>query len=376
MGMFDRLLGKPSKDQFARLMLDAIRRAGEKADIRYDQNQFRLATSGEETGMLNLDNAYREYCDAPKDKKPDVVRRFVRCWFSRGKGVPEEFEDARPDLLPVIRSRSFFEFLGLRLEPEDRPKLDWPYRVVGEHFGLGIAYDLPEAMQMISQHPLDDWKASFEEALQVAMDNLAAISQEEFTCPARGVWASPWRDNYDASRLMLLDVIRRHEVKGNFIAMVPNRDTLLLTGSQDERGLARMADLAERALTNPRPLAGIALHLVGQDWQPFLPPAGHPQHHRFKMLWIQSVGQDYTEQKELLEKFFEESGEDVFVGSFTAMQNKETGRVQSYSVGRRVWTRCCRKPIWCSSSNRSPARRKARSLPRVGGTECFRLPVA
>ena len=93
-----------------------------------------------------------------------------------------------------------------------------------------------------------------------------------------------------------------------------------------------MADLAENALKNPRPLAGIALKLVGQDWQPFMPPAGHPHHLRFRMLWVQSVGQDYTEQKELLEKFFEETEEDVFVGNFTAMQNKETGRVQSYSV--------------------------------------------
>ena len=83
MGLFDRWLGKPSKDQFARLMLDApIRQAGEKAEIRYEPDEFRLVTSGEETGMLNLDNAYREYCDAPKEKKPDVLRRFVRGWFS------------------------------------------------------------------------------------------------------------------------------------------------------------------------------------------------------------------------------------------------------------------------------------------------------
>jgi len=324
--------GKPSKDQFARLVLDAIRQAGEKADLRYESDQFRLIVCGEKTDFFNLDNAFGEYCAAADAKKPDVLRRFVRTWFSRGKGVPEDFEDTRPDLLPVLRSRSYFELLRWELDAKDRPKLKWQYRVIGEHFGLGIAYDLPESMLMISQHHLDGWKVSFDEALQAAMDNLATISKHEFDSPLPGVWVSPWRDNYDAGRLMLLDLIRRHQVKGDYVAMAPNRDTLILTGSQDEEGLTKATDLAEEALNNPRPLTGLALRLVGQEWQPFLPPADHPQHHRFKVLWLQSVGQHYKEQKELLEKSFETSGEDVFVASFMGMQSNETGQVQSYCV--------------------------------------------
>src|SRR5208283_513 len=209
--------------------------------------------------MFNLGNAYAEYCAAAQTKQQNILRRFIRSWFSRHKEVPDEFEDARPDLLPVIRSRSYFESLRLKVAVEGKAQLHCSYRVMGEHFGLGLAYDLPEAMRIICQDHLDGWKVPFEDALQVARSNLAEISQEEWANPFPGVWVSPWQDNYDAARLLLPDLIRRHEVKGDQIAMAPNRDTLILTGSDDEAGLACMAAVAEMALNSPRPLHGLAL---------------------------------------------------------------------------------------------------------------------
>ena len=335
MGLSDRRIRKLSKEQFARLMLDALRQAGEKADLRYEADEFRLVATGEragEVGIFNLTNAYGEYCAAGKDKKHTVLRRFVRSWFSRFKDIPEDFADARPDLLPVIRSRSYFELLRLRLEVEDKVRLNSPHRIIGEHFGLGLAYDLPEAMRIISQDHLDGWKVAFEDVLQGAMTNLTEISRQAFENPFPGVWVSPWRDNYDAARLLLPDLLRDQAVEGDLIAFAPNRDTLILTGSDDAAGLARMVDLAEEAFQPPRPLLGLALRLEGDEWQPYLPPADHPLHSRFKRLWVQSMSHDYHDQKELLDKGFEKKGEDVFVGSFVVIQHKDTGRVRSYSV--------------------------------------------
>jgi hypothetical protein len=331
MGLFGRA-AKPSKDEFARLMLDAIRQAGETVPLRYDAAEFRLISEGERSGVFNLANAFDEYCAAAKDKKDGVVRRFTRSWFVGYKDLPEEFADARPDVLPALRSRSYYELVRLRTATEAKAELNWPYQVVAEHFGLSLAYDLPEAIRMISQENLNDWDVSFDDAVQVALSNLAEISQEEFHSPAPGVWVSPWRDNHDAARLMLPDVIRRHEVKGDYVAMVPNRDTLLLTGTADDDGLAVMAELSEEALNGPRPLLGLAVRQVDGRWQPYLPEPEHPLHHRFKALWLQSLAQDYAEQHELLARWFEKRNEDVFIAKFSVIQHKDTGQVQSYAV--------------------------------------------
>lgn len=62
----------------------------------------------------------------------------------------------------------------------------------------------------------------------------------------RGFWQSPWRDKHDASRPFLTNLVRSLRVKGEHVAMVPNRGTLCFTGSEDERGLALMATLSKK----------------------------------------------------------------------------------------------------------------------------------
>jgi hypothetical protein len=47
----------------------------------------------------------------------------------------------------------------------------------------------------------------------------------------------PWQDNYDPARLLLLDKIRQPKIKGDPVILIPNRDSLLLTGSKDPKGL-------------------------------------------------------------------------------------------------------------------------------------------
>ena len=49
---------------------------------------------------------------------------------------------------------------------------------------------------------------------------------------------------------------------------------------------------------------------------------------------MQSAGQDYAEQKELLDKLHEMSGKDIFVPSFSVMQHKQTGQRINYCL----WT--------------------------------------
>jgi hypothetical protein len=139
-------------------------------------------------------------------------------------------------------------------------------------------------------------------------------------------------DNYDASRLLLLDTIRQFQIKGDFVAMVPNRDTLIVTGSDDEEGLKGMLALAKDALQQPRPMSGMALRLDGDEWVSWMPNLGHPHYQEFRMLQVQSIGQSYTEQKELLDKVHAKKKQDVFVASYMAMSNKDTGQVMTYCV--------------------------------------------
>ena len=50
------------------------------------------------------------------------------------------------------------------------------------------------------------------------------------------------------------------------------------------------------------------------------------------MLQMQWLGQDYNEQKELLDKLHEKTREDVFVASFSGFQERESGLPTTYCV--------------------------------------------
>src|SRR5262249_6095587 len=160
----------------------------------------------------------------------------------------------------------------------------------GDHLAVSLVYDLPESLVQIQQHQLDTWGVSFDAALQRATDNLIAISWHRFDEVAPGVWRSPWQDNLDTSRLVLPELFRAHEVQGGPVVIAPNRDTVLLTGSDDEAGLTRLAELAEEAFAQPRAVSGVALRLETDGWVPFLPQPGHPAFSRLQELHLQSLG--------------------------------------------------------------------------------------
>lgn len=331
MGVLDNISGAPSKDQFARLLSDAISKAGEIAIIRYDAEEFRLVVN-EEQRFFNLGNIYREYCDAPLDKRRQALRHYVRSWFANRKGIPANFEDVVPDLLPAVRNRCSFEIARLKAHIDGLPSLDWPSRVIADHLAVSLVYNLPEALVQVQQHHLSNWDRSLEDLLDIACDNLRKISNDPWDCPYQGVWVSPWRDNHDASRLVLTDLLQTIPVKGAHVAMVPNRDTLIVTGSADEAGLAQMAVLAEKALNSARPITGHAFLLENETWRPWLPDAAHPLYGHFHLLQLKSFGQDYAAQKDLLDALHAKTGRNIWVASYAAVKNDQTGKSHSYCV--------------------------------------------
>lgn len=330
-GLFDFFSGPPSKERFADIVAAELKKLEPSAEYKFDAEKFLLLRPDE--GFINLANVYQEYCRAEAKSRSNLLKRFLQsCVASRSYELPEDFADVHPDLLPVVRSRFYLESAILQSQVRGGDGFDMPQQVVGEHLALSLVYDLPTAMRSISQKDLDEWDVSFYEAVEAARLNLEQMGEVKFAVLDGRVYASASGDNYDASRLVMLDLIRRFEVRGEHIAMVPNRDTLIVTGSEDEEGLAIMAKIAKDSFDKPRPISTVALRLEGDEWTPWLPPAHSPQHADFHELKLRTVGAEYNDQKELLDAIHEQTGETAFVASFSALQNKETGRVTSYSV--------------------------------------------
>lgn len=332
MGLIDKFLGPPTPERFARQLMHALRRAGDprQADFNREKFQIRFTDDGRDAGVANLRNFYDEHCRVSRTERTKHLKHVVRGLLTYLKEVPLEFEDVRPDLRPIVRGRSYFEFLRLQSAIEGHTPPDIPSHDIGDHLSAALVYDLPESMQSINREQLDGWEISYYEALEVARGNL---EDTEFAMASVNdrMFVSATGDNYDASRLLLTDLIGRLDLQGQPVAVVPNRDTLVITGSDDDEGLSMMADFTEQALKAPRPMSGIPMILEDGEWRTWMVEPDHPQYSRFRLLELKSMGGEYAEQKELLDTLHQRTGVDLFVASFSAVE-KDAGNVFSYCL--------------------------------------------
>lgn len=323
------LLDSFRRRQFARMLIARLRQAGETRPIRYDPGQFSLSPGD---GSVSFLANHYQACQQ-QEAQESVIQAFVRMWSTVGQELPERFEDLHPDLLPVVRLRSHFELLSLRGKVTGEQFADVPRQIVGEHLAVALVYDRPESMQTITQDDLARWGVTFYEALEAAQRNLAGLKYAMGGLKGGGhhVYTSLTTDAYGSSRLLRLDLIRQLEVLGDPVAMVPARDSLLVTGTDDVDGLGVMAQFAEEARQQPRPLSGSIFRLQGDEWVPWLPERDHPRYQKFRTFQIQDLANEYAQQAELLRRLHE----GMFVARFTGMRNKESGEITSMCS----WTR-------------------------------------
>jgi hypothetical protein len=76
-------------------MLEGIVRAGEKQAIVYDKDQFALRTQKKDGHLLNLGNAYPEYCAAPRARRSENVKRWVTALKRKN---PKAYKEIRQQL--------------------------------------------------------------------------------------------------------------------------------------------------------------------------------------------------------------------------------------------------------------------------------------
>jgi hypothetical protein len=189
-------------------------------------------------------------------------------------------------------------------------------------------------MRSIGHDDLRMWDATFYQAIEAAKHNLEQLGNVAFANINNRCFASATGDNYDASRLILVDLIRRLPVRGEYIAMVPNRDSLIITGSEDEQGLGILCKLARESFQQPRPISTIALRLDGDEWHPWLPDEESPLYGVFRELRLRTMAAEYADQAELLTAVQRMRKSAVVPVAFNVVQETSTQLYSSYCV----WT--------------------------------------
>ncbi len=311
-----------------------LRRAGDPRELRYEPETFSLEIRKGEVsiGYVNLANLYREFLGRSRASRKEFFAHATRSLLASFKAMPSELPDAQFDLMPVVRGRSYFTLTELENWTAGRHDFAWPHQPLGTYFAVGLAYDLPEAMIMMQQTQLDRWSTTYYEALELARGNLAEREMAVAKVDDH-LYVSATGDSYDASRLLLLpEISDRLELQGHPIVMAPNRDRLLIVGSDDPVGLRLMAHMAQESLQNPRPLGGYALQLRDDRWSPWLPETDQSYYRDFFEMYVGSLANDYQRQCERLVNWFSRQGRTVDVPKYQVEDQLPNGRIETFCV--------------------------------------------
>ncbi len=329
MGLIDRFFPGIARRTFATRVAAAMRKAGETRKITYVPESFGLKLEGDGAPSIQLENVYQEHLAVPLTRRHQHIKSLGEAFIF--EEMPDTLDEARQKVLPRVRERFWKYAIHLHSRATGREMPDFPSRELSPCHEVELALDNAQSISTVGHDQLEKWGVSSDELMKIARENLWRMSNKDFVEIAPGTYGSDWQDNWDASRLVLHDLIWQLKVKGKHVATTPHRDMLIVTGSEDADGLKLLADLTEQSLDHPRIMTGVPVVLEDDKWVRFELPEDHPAGPAIRRLNLIGGLQEYSEQADLLEKIHQAEKFDVFIASFSVAE-REDGSIFSYCV--------------------------------------------
>ena len=272
------IFSRDPKAKFVKAAEKTLRSLGYTDTLTYDEELFAFRLSANRTIMLG--NIFGRYESVPEPEASEYMRTALAGLLQEAD-VPKSFEEARARLFPGVRDRAFMESARLIAELGAKPLDPIPHRALGSTIVAVLVLDSPASIMTVNQEHLTGWGVTFDEALAVASENLLPASRDAtWGRVTEGVYASTWNDDYDTSRLLLDEVVDEViadlGITGDPVAMVPHRNLLILTGSEDGPGLQAAMSLTEESLDQPSQISARPIARRGGVWEDLQVPDNHP----------------------------------------------------------------------------------------------------
>ena len=329
--MFGKLFSKKiDKNQFANLVAIAMKDVGVNV-FHYDEEKF--AFKLEDGGTCYLENVFINFQAVTPSERDATIQRYIAGVTVREK-TPDDFPSAKESLIPIVRSMSYFQLLKLSAQSDGNYKSEdsVPVQPLVGDLVVALAHDSKDSFSIVNGRVFDPWNVNFTTAIDIATDNLAAITDPAALVEeSAGVYVGSWGDSYESSRLLLSDVVKLASLDGDPVVCVPSRNTFWVTGNNNLGGLRVILESAEQTHFGAYSLSPDLYILLEGHWQLFVPD--DPELRKL-LTNIQRRRQalDYGQQKEYLESIYEKEAIDVFVASFTMYEEANSKDMHSICV--------------------------------------------
>jgi hypothetical protein len=186
----------------------------------------------------------------------------------------------------------------------DEVRTDINQKMAGElfadHLLLTLVYSHRPGHEFVMERTLEQWGVTFQQACEVAVRNLDRRTKQPFEPIADGVYTARYNDGFDASRIFLLDRFAQCQLKGDPVAVFPQRDAIVFTGSEDQAGLEMVFKLTSTVQSIG--LLNSPFVLADQKWQLFRVPNTHASSETIAVSNLCDLLKIYGEQTSIIER--------------------------------------------------------------------------
>lgn len=314
---------RPDLTAFAEHVTASLRAADVPGNIAYDRASERLINEALPEAFYLLE-PWRVWRRLEEPERAAWLERYVEV-FLRGRQLPETWAEAQGGIMPRIRPRVVHMCWPLRQELDGLRVPRLPCGELTEHLVVELAWPQEDAISTVLMEDLERWRISPDDALEAAAANLRTRSQEPTgwlaSSELEGVWRSPWKDRFDASRILFSGGYGM-ALQGAPVAVAPDDGCLLVAGSEDEQGLFNLGRAARREIDRRGSFLWLRpLRLQDQTWTHWLPPTSHGAFAPLKLLHAVNERDDYERHGELLRRWLERESSDTQVAPVHTLQD-------------------------------------------------------
>ncbi len=229
-----------TEKEFAKVYLDSLSK--KYSDVKFELSPDLTITSkkGDLDYKHYIDNAYTAY-KADPDSIKSIISRYVASttdlYVDKGK-------INMANIVPVIKPIEYLdEINSLNKDGKAFPMITEKYN---DQLIIAYAEDSKNSIKYLTE---DDFKT-----LSIPRDSLKAIALRNFDkiIPNiqrqgdNGLYMVTAGGDYEASLILLSSIWTKENfpVDGNFIIAIPNRDLLMVTGSNNKNGIGKIKEIA------------------------------------------------------------------------------------------------------------------------------------
>lgn len=336
MKFFDFFRGSRGRRIAAQYMA-VLREMGEHRRLTYDAKE-QLVVAHDEHGhpasIRSLNHLSREILAASSGDHEAIYRRYALGTLEVAGDQASSYELVKGRLRILLKDVGYPDYIALSNRcdfPESNPS-----ELVFEHLvGDVVACCIEEraaGLRFVTHGDLSEWQVDAATALADAKANIRALPFViSDPMPARYVFHD---DSFQAARFVNPQMFEGIPVRGEWVAVIPDRDTFFVADSEDLETVAGLAGLALRQLeAGERTITGSAFVLRAGSWQVYEPPQALRA--LFTNVALQYRANDWKGFKAVLEKDLARNGEDIFVAPLQVYEQPDDDT--NFSVA--VWSR-------------------------------------